>query len=72
MQLVPDWFVTHKKVEVWCDKCEYYDDDDDNDKFIEWYDGFNKRKKQKAQIKEELLPIAWHPSGWWDLCVSEN
>ena len=23
--------------------------------------GYQKRKAQKAKIKEELLPIAWHP-----------
>ena len=27
---------------------------------------------QKAKIKEEFLPIAWHPSRWWDWCVSED
>ena len=27
---------------------------------------WNKRKAQKAKIKEALLPIAWHPSRWWD------
>ena len=24
---------------------------------------------QKAKIKDELMPIAWHPSRWWDWCV---
>ena len=27
----------------------------------EWYNGYKKRKAQKAKIKEELLPITWHP-----------
>ena len=31
-----------------------------------------KRKAQKAKIKEELLPIAWHPLTWWDWCVPED
>ena len=31
-----------------------------------------KQKAQKAKIKEELLPIAWHPSRWWNWCVSED
>ena len=49
----------------------YYDDgghwdDDDEDKFFEWYDGYKKRKAQKASTKEELLPIAWHISRYWD------
>ena len=34
------------------------DDDDDKDKFFEWDDGYEKKKVQKAKIKEELLPIA--------------
>ena len=49
---------------MWCD--DYYDDgvdhwDDDNneDKLFEWYDGYKKRKAQKAQLKEELMSIAW-------------
>ena len=24
------------------------------------------------KIKEELMPIAWHPSRWWDWCVSND
>ena len=31
-----------------------------------------KRKAQKAKIKENLLSIAWHPSRWWDWCVPED
>ena len=48
---------------MWQD--DYYDDDgdhQDDDKFFEWYDGYKKRKAQKVKIKEELLPIIWHPS----------
>ena len=37
-----------------------------DDKLIEWPNGYKKRKAQKAQIKEELMSIAWHPSRWWD------
>ena len=39
---------------------------------MEWYEGYKKRKAQKAKIKEELIPIAWHPSRWWDWCMSED
>ena len=35
-------------------------------------DEWNKRKAQKAQIKKELMSIAWHPSRWWDWCVPED
>ena len=51
---------------MWYD--DYYDEDgghwydDDEDKFFEWYDVYQKHKAQKASIEEELLPIAWHPS----------
>ena len=39
---------------------------------IEWYKGYKKRMAQKANIKEELLPIAWHPDHVMDWCVSED
>ena len=29
-------------------------------------------KSPKAQIKKELMPIAWHPSRYWDWCKSED
>ena len=35
-------------------------------------DEWNKRKPQKAKIKEELLPIAWHPSRWLDWCIPKD
>ena len=61
MRHVPDWFVTQQLLRQWDD---YYDDNG----YIKWYDGYQKRKAQKAKIKEELMPIAWHPSRWWDWC----
>ena len=54
---IPDWFVTQQQVKLWHDDDDYYNDD----KLIKWYDGYQKRKAQKAQIKKELRPIAWHP-----------
>ena len=68
LQYVSDWFVTRE----WVDMCyddyydddgDYWDDDDNEDTFFEWYDGYKKRKAQKASIKEELLPIVWHHQG---------
>ena len=78
LQFVPDWFVTQQQIHIWYD--DYYDDDgghwdnddDEEDKFFEWYDGYKKRKAQKAKIKRELLPITWYPSRCWDWCVSED
>ena len=31
-----------------------------------------KRKKLKKELSEELRPVAWHPSKWWDWCMSED
>ena len=59
---------------MWYDESEYCDDDDDDDEdnFFKWYDGYKKRKAQKASRKEELLSITWHPSRWWNWCVSKD
>ena len=32
----------------------------------------NAMPKKQKKIKEELIPIAWHPSRWWDWCVPEH
>ena len=77
MQFVPDWFVTQEQIDIWYDddgdhEGDHCDDDNDEDKFCEWYKGYKKRKVQKASIKEELLPITWHPSRYWDWCMSED
>ena len=76
LQYVPDWFVTREWIDMWCNG--YYDDDGNHgrydwyDIFFEWHEGYQKRKVQKAKIKEELLPIAWYPSRYWDWCMSED
>ena len=58
LQYVPNQFVTQEQIKIW------HDDDDcyDNDKLIEWHEGYQKCQIQKAKIKEEILPIAWYPS----------
>ena len=38
----------------------------------EWYSGYKKQKAQKVSIKEELLPVAWHSSRYWDWWMSED
>ena len=51
-EYIPDWFITPEMIENsdgCCDSCD--------DKFH----GYKERKAQKAQIKDELTPIAWHP-----------
>ena len=54
------------------DDGDHWEDDNDEDKFFEWYDGFKKRKAQKANIKKELMPITWYPSRCWGWCMSED
>ena len=34
--------------------------------------GYKERKAQKAQIKYELAPIAWHPDRYLDWCIDED
>ena len=58
LRFVPDWFVTHQQIDVWYDDDYVYNDNE----MIRWYDGYKKRKFQKAQIKKELMTNAWHPS----------
>ena len=65
MRDVPDWFVTQQQLKI----LQY---DSNNNDLIECFDGYKKRKAQKASIKEELMPITWHPSRWWDWCVPED
>ena len=48
LQYVLDWFVTQQKLKLLHDDHDYCNDD----KLIEWYDGYKKRKSQKAEIKE--------------------
>ena len=66
LQFVPDWFVTREHTALWhdCLASEYCNNDEDN--FFKWYEGYKKKKAQKASIKEELMSIAWHPSRYWD------
>ena len=30
------------------------------------------RKVFKKCISKKLMPVAWHPKGWWDWCMSED
>ena len=62
LEHVPDWFVTLQ--EMW--------HEDFDDVLITWHNAYIKRKAQKAKIKEELMPVAWHPDRWWNWCVPED
>ena len=45
---VPDWFATQQQIYLWYDDYYWYYDDE----IIEWYNVYQKRKAQKAKIKE--------------------
>ena len=47
LRYVPDWFVTDQQIKIWRDNNEYCNDD----KLNEWYNGYKKRRAQKASIK---------------------
>ena len=64
----PDWFVTQEQLEIWHSDDEYCNDDE----IIELYKVYQKHKAWKVKIKEELLPIAWHPDLVMDWCMSED
>ena len=68
LQFVSDWFLTQGQLKEWHNDNDYCNDDEP----IEWYNGYKKRKGQKAKIKEETLLIAWHPNCLIDWCVSED
>jgi len=54
---IPDWILTSKMLKKCGDAIKK---------------GYNRRKAQKTQIKEELMPIAWHPNRAWDWCFDEE
>ena len=33
---------------------------------------FEKRKKLKKELNEELMTVAWHPNRWWDWYMSKD
>ena len=68
LQFVPDWYVAQQQIKLWHDDHEHCDDDE----LIEWYKDYKNRKAQKLKIKHELAPITWHPSKYWDWCMSED
>ena len=67
LMFVPDWFVPDcfETLQEMCNE-------DFDDALITWRDAYIKRKTQKAKIKEELMPVAWHPDRWWNWCVPED
>ena len=44
----------------------------DNNKLVKWFNTHKKRKAQRKQLKEELMPIAWHPTRMQDWFMTKN
>ena len=53
LKYVPDSFVTQEMCNEAVKKRP--------DVVLRWYKGYEQRKPQKLKIKEELMPVAWHP-----------
>ena len=68
LEFVPDWFVIQEQLKIWHNDNYWHN----SALIIKWYNGHKKQKAQKAKLKRELMPIAWHPSRWWDWCVPED
>ena len=66
LQNVPDWFVTQQQIDRWHDNNYVHNDEG----LSKWYKGYKKQKAEKVNIKEELLPIAWHPDRVMNWCMS--
>ena len=41
-------------------------------RLLAWHIIIEKRKILKKELKEKLMPLAWHPKRLWDWCVSED
>ena len=66
LNYVPDQFVTQQQVKLWDD--DYCNDD----VYIKWYNGYQKRKAPKEKIEEVLMHIAWHLLRWWYWCLDKD
>ena len=72
LRFVPDWFVSKEQLKLWHDINDWLIRWWYNNRFIKWCRGYKKLKVQKASIKEEYMPTVWHPSRYWDWCMSED
>ena len=68
LKFVPDSFVTQEQIKIWHD--DDYNHEDNG--LIKLHETYKKQKAQKSKIKEELLPITWHPSRGWDWSGTED
>ena len=64
LQFIPYWFVKLKEIR--------YDDFDNDDELITWYEGYKRCRTHKAKVKEELMPITWHHTRMRGWCMTED
>ena len=38
---------------------------------LAWRNKFEKSKAYKRNLSKELMPVAWHPTRWWDWCIKK-
>ena len=64
-EYVPDYFNSDKL-------CCKVIDKNVNKKVLNSINEYRKRNAQKHQIRYELLPVAWHPSRFYDWCCDND
>ena len=37
-----------------------------------WRNNLKQRKLFKKEISKELMPVAWHPTRWWDWRIPKD
>ena len=70
VEYVPNWFVLQEQLKI-LDDYKGFCNNHFYDGLNKWYNGYQKRRAKKAKIKEELLPIAWHPGHVMNWCMSD-
>ena len=68
LQFVTDWFVAQKQIDRWHDNNYVHNDEG----LSKWYEGYQKREAEKAELQKTLMAIACHPWRYWDWCMSED
>ena len=41
-------------------------------RLLAWHSRFKQYKACEKNISKELMPEAWHPTRWWDWCMSKD
>ena len=53
LQFVSDWFVTQQQLKILHD----YDDDYDDDKLIDWYEGYQNGRLKKQRLRRSYCTL---------------